>query len=153
MWELDHQEVWAPKNWCFPTVVLEKTLESPLDSKEINPGYSLERLMLKLKFKCRLMWTGDSLGKTLMLGKTEGKRRKGWKRMRQLDSITDSMDMNLGKLWEIVGDRDTWHAGRKQESHRSMEILQCLRKGPPSWERGELWRNPCLWGHKESNMT
>ena len=84
------------------------------------------------------------MGKTLMLGKTEGKRRKGWKRMRQLDSITDSTDMNLGKLWEIVGDRDTWHAGRKQESHRSMEILQCLRKGPPSWERGEPWRNPIV---------
>ena len=60
------------------------------------------------------------MGKTLMLGKIEGKRREGWKRMRQSDSITDSTDMNLGKFQETVGDRDAWHAGRKQQSHRSM---------------------------------
>ena len=89
------------KNWCFQTVVLKKTLESPLDSKEINPvkeispEYSLEGLMLKLKLQYlgHLMWRADSLEKTLMLGKIEGRRRRGWKRMRWLGVITDSTDM------------------------------------------------------------
>ena len=87
MWELDHKEGWAPKNWCFWTVVLEKTLESPLDCKEIqpvnpkeiNPEYSLEGLMLKLKLQyfAHLMQRADSLEKILMLGKIEGKRKRG----------------------------------------------------------------------------
>ena len=87
MWELDHKEGWAPKNWCFPTVVLKKTLKSPWTArrsnqsnlKEINTEYSLEGLMLKLKLQYlgHLMWRANSLGKTLMLGKIEGKRRRG----------------------------------------------------------------------------
>ena len=91
-WKLDHKESWTLKNWCFWTVVLEKTLESPLDSrrsnqstqKEINLEYSLERLMLKLKLQYfgHLMGRTDSLEKTLMLGKTEGKRRRGRQRTR-----------------------------------------------------------------------
>ena len=99
MWELDHKEYWAPKNWCFWTVVLEKTLESPLACREIKPvnskrnqsWISLERLMLKLKVQYfgHLMRRNDSLEKTLMLGKIEGRRRRGRQRMRWLDGITD----------------------------------------------------------------
>ena len=80
--------------------------------REINPEYSLERLMLRLKLQYfgHLIKRVDSLGKTLMLGKIEDRRRRGWQRMRRLDSITNSVDMNLSKLWEIVEDRGTWHA-------------------------------------------
>jgi len=78
--------------------------------KEINPDCSSEGLMLKLQYLGRLMGRADSLEKTLMLGKIEGKRRRGWQRIRWLDSITDSVDMNLSKLWEIVEDRGAWYA-------------------------------------------
>ena len=128
MWELDYKESWVPKNWCFWNVVLEKTLESPLDCKEnklVNPKGDQSWIFIgRTDAGTPILWPPDgrahSLEKALMLGKIEGRKRRGRQRMRWLDGITNLVDMTLNKLWEMVKDRETWR---------------------------------CPWGHKESDMT
>ena len=116
MWELDYKESWAPKNWCFWTVVLEKTLESPLDCKEIlkiSPECSLEGLMLKMKlqYSDNLMQRADSFEKTLILGKIEGRRRRGRQMVGWHHWLNgDEFKMSLSRLQELVMDREAWCA-------------------------------------------
>ena len=150
MWELNYKERWAPKNWCFWTVVLRRLLRVPWTArrsnqsiqKEISPDYSLAELMLKLKLQYfgHLMWSTDSLEKTLMLAKMEGTWRSGQQRMRWLDGITDAIDMSLNRPWELVMDREVWcvavHGVAKSRARLSDWTVLRMLYPNPHWLTG-----------------
>ena len=156
MRELDHKEGWTLKNWCFQIVLLKKTLESLLDFKEIKPVNSKENQSwiligrieagLKLQYFGLLMQRVNSLEKTLMLGKIEGRRRRGWQRVRWLDSITNSTDMNLSKLWEM------WRTGK----HGILQSMGSQRVGHNLMTKQQRyldWKIFCCCSFQQIELT
>ena len=134
-WRIDAFKLWCWRRHLKVPWTAKKSNQSIL--KEINPDYSLEGLMLQLQCFRHMMWRANLLEKTLMLGKIEDKRRRGWLRMKWLDRIANSMDMNLSKLREIVKDRETWRAA--------------VHGAANSWTQFSDWTKPCRRELKRSN--
>ena len=184
MWELDLKEGWAVKNWCFWTVVLEKTLESLLDCQEIKPVRSkgnqswifTGRTVAEAPILWPSMRRANSSEKTLMLGKIEGRRRREWQGTRRLDGISDSMEMNLSKLWEMVTGHlwrtrfqfgfaggsvvknhagDTvewvWSPGQEDPLEEEMATHSSILAWRIPWTEEPVGYSP--WGHKEVDTT
>ena len=171
----EHQKIDAFELWCWRRLLRVSWTARKLNQsilREINPEYSLEGLMLKLQYFGYLMQRTDSWEKTLMLGKTEGRRRRGWERMRGLDGITNWMDTGLNKLWEIMKDREAWRAavqGVKKSQTQFRDWTHTLTYTVVMWERksgdkrkaknlkGKILRHPrknksCKKGRKEKEI-